>query len=238
MYHERASRLDGAVVWWRTVPAGGAVLRVLPDGCIDLIWTDGALLVAGPDTAVHLTPAAPGTRYTGLRLAPGTGPEVLGIPAHELRDQRVPLADLWAAAQVRRLAGQVAAAADPGAALEAVAGGRLGLADPPRSAIAEVVARLRAGATVAATAAAVGLSERQLHRRSLAAFGYGPKTLLRILRMNRAVAMARGGTPFATVAAAAGYADQAHLAREVRALAGVPLGVLTREQLPPRPATG
>jgi AraC-like DNA-binding protein len=34
--------------------------------------------------------------------------------------------------------------------------------------------------------------------------------------------------PFATVAAEAGYADQAHLAREVRALAGASLTALTR----------
>jgi transcriptional regulator GlxA family with amidase domain len=34
--------------------------------------------------------------------------------------------------------------------------------------------------------------------------------------------------PFAEVAVVTGYADQAHLAREVRALSGVPLGVLTR----------
>ncbi|MGW5695942.1 helix-turn-helix domain-containing protein, partial [Streptomyces asiaticus] len=70
--------------------------------------------------------------------------------------------------------------------------------------------------------------ERQLHRRSLAAFGYGPKTLGRVLRLNRALDLARTGLPFAEVAATAGYADQAHLARDVRALAGVPLGRLLR----------
>jgi AraC-like DNA-binding protein len=52
--------------------------------------------------------------------------------------------------------------------------------------------------------------------------------------MNRALAMARTGTPFATVAAVAGYADQAHLSREVKALAGVPLSELT----PPPAVTG
>ena len=65
-----------------------------------------------------------------------------------------------------------------------------------------------------------------MHRRSLAAFGYGPKTLARILRFQRALALARAGTPLAEVAVRSGYADQAHLAREVRALAGVPLGRL------------
>ena len=75
-------------------------------------------------------------------------------------------------------------------------------------------------------AGALGLSERQLHRPSLAAFGYGPKQPARILRFRPAVALARAGTPFAEVALSTGYGDQAHLAREVRALAGVPLGTL------------
>ncbi|MEU5830475.1 helix-turn-helix domain-containing protein, partial [Micromonospora tulbaghiae] len=82
--------------------------------------------------------------------------------------------------------------------------------------------RLAAGATVAATAAEVGLGPRALHRRSRALFGYGPKTLARILRMRRALDLARTGAPLAEVAVRSGYADQAHLTREVRELAGVP----------------
>jgi AraC-like DNA-binding protein len=44
--------------------------------------------------------------------------------------------------------------------------------------------------------------------------------------LERALHLARSGTPLATVAAVSGYADQPHLSREVRALAGVPMGVL------------
>ena len=67
-----------------------------------------------------------------------------------------------------------------------------------------------------------GLSERQLHRRCLDAFGYGLKTLARIRRMTRAVSLIGAGTPAADAAYRAGYADQAHLGREVKALTGVP----------------
>jgi AraC-like DNA-binding protein len=226
MYRERPSLLPGAVVWTRTVPAAGATHRILPDGCLDLIWVDGELLVAGPDTAAQVATSAPGVRYLGLRFAPGTGPAVLGVPAHLLRDSRVPLAQLWPAAQVHRLAERVA---EQPRALEVAAADLLRAAGPPEAVTAAIVARLRGGVSVAATADAVGLSARHLHRRCLDAFGYGPKTLARVLRLERALALARTGTPFAMVAATAGYADQAHLAREVKALAGVSLTALTAD---------
>ncbi|MFI0814473.1 helix-turn-helix domain-containing protein [Streptomyces sp. NPDC021098] len=234
-YRERASRLGGgAVVWSRTLGAGPQ--RVLPDGCTDLIWVGGGLLVAGPDTHAHLAGGGPaGTRAVGLRFAPGTGPGVLGVPASELRDQRVPLAALWPEAEVRGLAERAFYGASDGAfggqvgrVLEAAALDRLRDTEPADPVVGEVVAGLSGGRSVAEVARAVGLGARQLHRRSLAAFGYGPKTLGRVLRLNRALELARGGLPYAEVAVVAGYADQAHLAREVRGLAGVPLGGLLR----------
>ena len=92
MYRERASRFDDATVWTR-VGTGG--LRVLPDGCMDLIWDGTHVFVAGPDTHAHLASEAWTTTFTGLRFAPGTGPSVIGAPAHTLRDRRVPLDAVW-----------------------------------------------------------------------------------------------------------------------------------------------
>ncbi len=189
---------------------------------MDLLWHDGRLLVAGPDTRAHV-PEATGGGWTGVRFAPGDAPALLGVPAHELRNQRVELAELWPAARVRRLAGRVAAAADTAAALEALAVSAAADTAPPDPLLRAVVARLNAGAGVAATADAVGLGARQLHRRALDAFGYGPKTLARVLRLQRALALVRTGVPYAAAAIGAGFADQAHLAREMRALAGTTL---------------
>ena len=62
---------------------------------MDLIWGDGGLIVAGPDTARLVPAAAPG-RFAGLRFAPGAGPALLGVPAHELRDAAGDLDALWA----------------------------------------------------------------------------------------------------------------------------------------------
>ncbi|MFI1286649.1 MULTISPECIES: helix-turn-helix domain-containing protein [unclassified Streptomyces] len=224
MYEETPSAIVPGAVLWRAEGGGGLVL---PDGCMDLLWVDGRLLVAGPDTGPHPAGEVRGGAFAGIRLAPGTAPALLGVPAHVLRDARVELADLWPGREVRRLAGRVAAYGDPRAGLEALARTRAAEAGPPDPLAAEVAARLRAGQAVAGIAAAVGLGERQLHRRSLDAFGYGPRTLGRILRLRRALALARSGLAYAEVACAAGYADQAHLAREVRTLAGTTLSAYT-----------
>lgn len=223
MYRERTVPGAGVVVWTRTVPAGQTVGRILPDGCMDIVWADGLLLVAGPDTAAQLDTTRPGAHFAGIRFAPGLAPTVLGVPADALRDRRERLSALWPDGRVRDIAQRVGEAGDPADALASVALGLLRRADTPDPAVSAIASFSRTGAPVAAIADRVGLSERQLHRRSLTAFGYGPKTLSRILRMTRAVDLARTGTPFATVAALTGYADQAHLARDVRSLTGEPL---------------
>lgn len=228
-YRERRSRLTDAVVWTNTNATGATALPVLPDGCMDLLWSEGRLLVAGPDTRAYMADGAVGRRWVGIRFAPGTAPALLGVPAHELRDRRVDLADLWSAATARRLAEHVGAARDQPAALEAIALRRAHEAEPPDPVVRRIVGALDAGWSVAATADAAGLGARVLHRRSLAAFGYGPKTLARILRLQRALAVARSGVPLADTAFRTGFADQAHLARDVRELAGMRLSeLLTR----------
>ncbi|TGB07133.1 helix-turn-helix domain-containing protein [Streptomyces sp. MZ04] len=234
MYAERPSRVAGAVLWTRTGDAQSAqgaqsVRPVLPDGCMDLLWSGGRLLVAGPDTrAYHPGPAVAAARYVGIRFYPGTAPAYLGVPAHELRDRRVELADLWPSAEARRLTERMEAARDPVAALESLALERAGRAEPPDALITYVVKALEAGRGIAATALEAGVNTRLLHRRSLAAFGYGPKTLARVLRLQRALSLAREGVPYAQTAYAAGFADQAHLARDVKELTGMPLGELLR----------
>jgi AraC-like DNA-binding protein len=82
------------------------------------------------------------------------------------------------------------------------------------------VAMAAPGARVDALGRELGLSERQLRRRFADAVGYGPKTLARVLRFQRFLALARPGDDLARLALSAGYADQAHLTRETRRLAG------------------
>lgn len=233
-YRERSSRtIAGATVWTRTIgPSDDA--PVLPDGCMDLLWLNGRLVVAGPDTRGYPTTAPPGTRISGIRFFPGTAPALLGVPARELLDRRADLDELWCPARVRPLAEFLAAAPDPLAGLDRIAADAADATEPPDPAVRAVVRRLAQGSTVAAVAESLGLGERRLHRMSLSAFGYGPKMLGRVLRLQRALSLVRAGTPFAETAFRAGYADQAHLAREVRELAGESVARLIARDRPAR----
>jgi len=228
MYREWAFGLDGAVVWSADAAEEDRVTHVLPDGCIDLVWAEHRMFVAGPDTAARAVHTPPGVVYVAVRFAPGQAPALLGVPAEELRDAQPELDDVWPG-RGRRLAERVTDAGHrPAALAEALRAEFVRSGYEPDRVAREVAARLGRGDPVEDVAWAVGLSPRQLRRRSLAAFGYGPKTLGRVLRLGRAVALVRDGVALAEVAAAAGYADQAHLTRDVRALAGVTPGNLPR----------
>ncbi|MGZ6995360.1 MAG: helix-turn-helix domain-containing protein [Acidimicrobiia bacterium] len=220
-YRERRSRVPGAVIW--SSVSSGTEVRVLPDGCMDLLWDGRAIVVAGPDTHAHGFLGEPGSTLTGLRFAPGFAPRVLGIPAAELTDQRAPLEALWAPDRVRRVTELLAASPTPAKTLETIALRHCSPGDDETALIELAVSLARGGCTSAAIAARVGLSSRQLQRRSTLAFGYGTKTLTRILRLQQALACIRGGTRAVDSAVRAGYADQSHLAREVKDLAGVTL---------------
>jgi AraC-like DNA-binding protein len=205
---------------WSSVSTGDGV-RVLPDGCIDFLWDGGRISIAGPDTHAQLFTSEIGSKMTGLRFAPGDAPRVLGVPAHEFTDQRIALDQVWEPARARRVNELVAASSVPGDALEAIALALRPDPDDDAALIEQIVALAQSGSNSSAIADRVGFSARQLQRRSSVAFGYGTKTLGRILRLQRAVALVRGGVRPADSAARAGYADQSHLSREVKALAGV-----------------
>lgn len=213
-YAERATSVEGVTLWRWSAGSAPEPGLILPDGCLDLLWDGARLFVAGPDTTARWHEGKPDASLLALRFSSGTGPEFLGIPADELRDRTVSLDDLWPAGDSRRLADQIASdPAELGRWLVQRAASR-----PVDPIGVPVFAMASAGVPVAVMADRLGISPRQLHRRCLPVFGYGPLRLARVLRMGRALDHARAGMPLAQVAAVCRYADQAHLSREVRAL--------------------
>jgi AraC-like DNA-binding protein len=212
-----------ACVW----ESGGTATRVLPDACVDIVWTQGRLVVAGPATVPVLAPATPGQGRCGVRFRVGLAGAALGLPASELLDESAPLAEVWGA-EGRRLEERVGRADRPLAALVAGVGERI--AGAREDVVRGAVLRVHDGdAGVAGLAREAALSERQLLRRFERAVGYGPRTLRRVLRLQRFLTLARSGGSLARIATEAGYADQAHLTRECGSLTGLTPAVLLAE---------
>jgi AraC-like DNA-binding protein len=208
--------------WTRQGPDGHD--RIIPDGCMDLIWSEQAGLIAvGPNTTAFLAPLRNGGSVVGVRLHPGAAPPLFGVPAPALLDARAPAHKLWGDA-ARRLEERVASAET------AIERAHLLVAFLSNRAAAEPDPLVRAAAKrletgrVAVVAEDLGVSQRHLRRLVSAHVGYGPKLLARILRLRRALARVRAGAELAEVAYAAGYADQAHFSHDCSALAGVPPG--------------
>lgn len=193
---------------------------VLPDACVDLLWDGVRLSIAGPDTRAQYAHIAPGRRVQGLRFAPGAATRWLGVPLHALADQRVDLRDLG----IPRLATLADRMAERDADATAWLADRILADTPPRSdAMRAVHARLSRTRpdTVAQLARDLGITERTLLRRCDEAFGYGPKLLARILRLQRFLALRDRRATLTDTALAAGYYDAAQLAGDARRLSGL-----------------
>ncbi|WP_157250161.1 helix-turn-helix transcriptional regulator [Nonomuraea typhae] len=243
MYQETAPRpeLAGRVSWlWEQVAEKDGTQLVVPDAAVDLIWGPDGLHVAGPDTGPMPTAMRAGDVYVGVRFHPGAAGLTFGVSLEALRDQRVPVAQLDGPLRelqdglerrpgIAELTPEAAARRDAvrQAMLKAVVR-RWRETPEPDTAAPAIATALRAGRSVGEVAWDLGFSERQLHRRSMASFGYSPKILQRIVRFQRALRLARAGRPLAEVAAESGYADQAHLANDVKRLSGVTMSVLIR----------
>lgn len=212
---------------WIAHPSGTHLLT--PDGCTDLLHlSSGQLIYCGPEVRSWTFSLPADITAVGVRFLPGAAHAVFGLDARRVFDQRVPLSRIvsddsarsWEAA----LLGVESLPERRDALVELVAGYNPTAALPDAAAL--IVATLTADpfATTAQLAAATGLHPRTLQRRSLQWFGYGTATLGRIIRFHRFLAIV-SATPkpasIAAAAAAAGYFDQPHLARDCRSITGL-----------------
>jgi len=198
--------------------------RLLPDGRINLVWVAGAgVQIAGPQTRFTHPPDLACILAFGAAFHPGAAPQLLRTPASALVDEHVAL-EAVAPQLAARIDERVGSATDATTALRAFEDEltrSLRAAGEPDRAVRDAVNALdRASATVADAAASAFVSERELLRRFADHVGYGPKLLQRVLRFQRFLdALPR--LELAGAAAFAGYADQSHLSRETRRLAGL-----------------
>lgn len=239
-------------------PVRPVIHRVLPDGCIDILFdlTSSETAPDGRESGADAS-ASPGPRGAravgtmtrplpvrrsgevdlhGVRFRPGGARAFLDTEAHRLTDRAVPLDALWGRMS-SELRERLVAADDVGRRVSLVdeallarlrSGAR---ADTAVLVASELVARRQGAVTVDAMANAAGLGARQLERRFLDGVGIPPKTACRVARLRAAVAMLQGEPemPLARIALEAGYADQPHFTREFRRLAATTPGAYRRD---------
>lgn len=196
-----------------------------------------AVLLAGLATAPALVTHSGSSAGIHVALDPLGARALLGLPAGELAGQDLEAADVLGPAAVE-LRERVAAAgtwAERFAAVDRALLRRCSgreVAPEVRYAWRRV---LRSGGQVRAgeLAAETGWSGRHLAERFAVEVGLAPKAAARVTRFDRARRRLQrtGAGALADLAADCGYADQAHLAREFRALAGCPPTVLLAEEL-------
>lgn len=233
-----SARLRGsfASIWVHRMDATNAPpIVITPDATIDLQWIGGTIRVAGPDREPQIEILPAGELVIGFQFHPAAAAAWLGVPLSELADPRLPLEDLWGN-RARRLASHVHTEESLEGLLssleEAVAGETLlPKTDAPMRAAYDLIERgaPRDAPLVPWLMRALDMSERTLRRRFDESFGYGPKTLDRILRYQRFLRLSgRSKNPTAILASEAGYSDQAHLVRESRRLTGSTPGQIQR----------
>jgi AraC-like DNA-binding protein len=217
-------------VWRQTAGPEGHTQRVLPDGCMDVVWgQNGDLVIAGVATGPVLVDIPPGATLFGVRFGPGAAGPALGLAARELRDQIVTLDAVWGRTG-RELAERLAETPvrERLAVLAGAVASRLRDAVPPDRLVGHAATLLGSGLPVAETSREVALGDRHLRRRFHETVGYGPKTLQRVLRLHRFLDLTESARDhdLARLAFEAGYADQPHLTRECRELSGLPPAAL------------
>ena len=218
---------------------GGSARTVFPDGRCELIvhlgvpprcWdaVDGwhaqarTLFAAQRVIAVRLEPVG-AVDCIGVRLQPAASNAFIAGTASRLRDRIVDLATLDAnfgsslAMAIRKFA------AGREEALWQLLGQRLSHQPDPRIAAAVSRTESSAGcARIAALARASSLSMRGFQLRFRAEVGLTPKEFARLTRLQATLrALDTPDAGIAAVAADSGFADQAHVTRELRRVTGL-----------------
>lgn len=234
-------------------PGGGARAlreRVLPSGSMHLVVRlsddplrlfDGAddsvgravghAIVGGARAASYVRDVSRPVRSVGAQLHPCAAGLLLGVPAGELAGRHTDLADLWGARATwlrERLseAPTLAARIDLFERLledriQAISDRRR---EPGQAVAAHAVARFHEGAAVGAVVLESGYSHRRFIELFQREVGLAPKLYCRVQRLQQALTLAGAGQPWGRAAVSAGYADQAHLTRELRELGGLTPG--------------
>lgn len=237
--------LAGAIrcVWSLRGDADGATQPIVSDGCVEIVVNladafeqvteagptrQPLAMVVGPTALPTVVRPTGAIDVLGIRLQPWAAAQTLGIGMRELRDRMMPLDDMGGRSvkPLRQLVHELHDARTDHARLAVTrraftANNASDLDGVARRAVERVAASDQLP-SVRQLAAGLGASMRTVQRVFADDVGLSPKTLLRIVRVQRALGLALGAPDltWSTIAARAGYHDQSHFVRDFRALVG------------------
>jgi AraC-like DNA-binding protein len=220
--------------WERDVHAlGGHVHRVLPDGCIDVLFecegiSAATSYVVGAMTRPLLVARSDAMHVFAVRFKPGAAAEFFRPPLFHLTDARIDLCDLWS--HPLGLVEQVCAATTSQERINLVAQElmcRLSDKRPTQRKVtlALQTLALRPDRSIEQLCRELGITRQGLAKGFRNSVGLSPKMLARILRMRIVLKhihrSQRRPILWRDVAQCAGYYDQAHMINEFQALNGL-----------------
>lgn len=215
--HQPPPALAGLIKTFWTLDGAGAAggwiaQQATPDGCVEIIrrlagrsrWDGGqpetfAVGLVGTPTGFEISGDA---RFAAIRLWPWAWPLVADIPLESMWGRWIPfrhplieaLPDFDAAASLF----------------------------PADQKLNGIGAALVGAGSVGEMGRSAGMSPRGLQRWFAGNVGMTPRHYLRLLRFQKAFEQVPDASSLADHAAAQGFADQAHMARAFREMAGVP----------------
>jgi len=196
--------------WWSDEGSSGT-MRILPDGCADVVFEREGAFVVGAMTRPLRIDAAETVGAFGVRFKPGRAAIALRTPLTLLTDARVPLRDVTKAfPSIDRLDNV------EDALRVILADAKI---DPRVDAAVEAIMRSGGRASIESVAEASGVSRQHLARAFAHHVGVTPKTFARVMRFRRAIELGKR-QQWADVAAELGYFDQSHLIADFREFAG------------------
>jgi AraC-like DNA-binding protein len=200
--------------------------RVLPDGCLDIVFGPRDAIVVGAMTRPILVAPTDAAGLLGVRFRPGMATAFLQIPAAALTDDSAPLEAVWR--DGRQVADYVGSALDTDRAISRLAEtltsrlSRIAVVPPDLLAAVERIMARGGWIDVSRLATSLGVTRQHLARRFAAHVGVSPKIFCRVVRLWKVLRSTDGGrVNWAGLAADLGYSDQSHLVTEFRSLTGL-----------------
>lgn len=247
--HERIAPVDAlapaiAHFWWVRWDLRGAppiVAETLPHPTVHLVFEGARAEVTGVPTGAFRRRLAGRGRVFGIKFRPAAFHPWLGAPMSSITDRVLALRTVFGA-RATPLARAIQEAPDLAQCI-AAAEAWLCAHQPPlpvgTEAIRDLVEQMATDPTltrVEQVAARVGLDLRTLQRRFTRLVGVSPKWVLRRYRLHEAAAqLSRPDPPsLAAIAAALGYFDQAHFARDFKAVVGSAPSTYLRSSVHPK----